>query len=512
MKGPFLPWGLIAALILAVIVGATTLDGGFVYDDLPAILENPLVQGEVPAREAFQRSFWGKPLAEESFSYRPLSPLLWRGIWKISPGNPWPFRFFSLLLHAAAVLLFWRAGRLLDVEEKLLTAAALLFAVSPAHSESVGAIVGQADVLGACLGLGALILCARATAARTALAAALILLLACLAKESSFLFAAPCLWVLLLRDDLGPGRKIGYGAPLAIIALSVVILQLSFERGTDHWNNSLTYGASGWTRLLLGLYLIGRIFVFCIAPHHNAPAHGYAGIDLSTDTLAGYAVVGVIAIALLCFALGLAFKKQQRAAGVLCLMMLGPLILVSGLIVHMPADFPERIMYPATMAASGLMASLLFRKLEGGRRTFFLTLLVFAFLAANTVAQRPWRSAAALWEHAVMVEPKVIRVQHNLADVRRGQGRIPEAAWHRLLAAYVNDRYPSAVDWSPVQRMEREMSPLARIAEAPSILTPENPCRLVTGVLDVYRRTLWEFNEEAARIYSRRHPECFENR
>lgn len=512
MKRPFLPWGLIVALILAVIVGATTLDGGFVYDDLPAILENPLVQGEVPAREAFQLSFWGKPLAEESFSYRPLPPLLWRGLWQIAPGNPWPFRFFSLLLHGLAVLLFWRAGRILDVEEKLLTAAALLFAVHPAHSESVGAIVGQADILGACLGLGALILCARAAAARTALAAALILLLACLAKESSFLFAAPCLWVLLLRADLGPGKKFAYGAPLAVVTFVVVVLQLSLERETDHWNNSLTYGAFGWTKLLLGLYRFGRIFVFCIAPHRAAPAHGYAGIDLSTETLAGYAVVGAIVLALLCLALGLAFKKRLRAAGVLCLMMLGPLLLVSELIVPLPADLPERLLYPATMAASGLMANLLLGKLEGGRRTFFLTLIVFVYLAANTVAQRPWRSADALWEHAVMVEPKVIRVQYNLADVRRGQGRIPEAAWHRLLAAYVNDRYPSPVDWGPVQKMERELSPLVRVAEAPSILMPNDPCRLVTGVLDVYRRTLGEFEEAAVRTYRLRHPECFEIR
>jgi hypothetical protein len=512
MKTPFLPPGLIVALALAVIVGATTLDGTFVYDDLPAIIENPLVQGEVPVSELFQRSFWGKPLAEESFIYRPLPPLLWKGLWQISPGNPWPFRFFSLLLHASAVLLFWRVGRLLNVEEKLLTAAALLFAVHPAHSESVGAIVGQADVLGACLGLGALILCARAAAARTALAAALILLLACLAKESSFLFAGPCLWVLLLREDLRPGRKVLYGAPLAIVALFVVFLQLSFERETDHWNNSLTYGAFGWTRLLLGLYRFGRIFVFCVAPHRNAPAHGYAAIDLSAETLAGYAVVGAISLSLLCLALGWAFGKRLQAAGVLCLMMLGPLILISGLIVPIPTDLPERLMYPATMAASGLMAAVLLGKLEGGRRTFFLTLLVIAYLAANTVAQRPWRSADALWEHAVIVEPKAIRVQYNLSDVRRGQGRIPEAAWHRLLAAYVNDHYPLPVEWAPVRRMEHELSPLARVAEAPSILTPEDPCRLVIGVLEVYRRTLREFEEDAVRIYSHRHPECFGNR
>jgi hypothetical protein len=512
MKTPFLPGGLIVALILAVIVGATTLDGGFVYDDLPAIVENPLVRGEVPASETFRRSFWGKPLAEESFIYRPLPPLLWRGLWKIAPGNPLPFRLFTLILHALAVFLFWHAGRRLGVEERLLTAAALLFAVSPAHSESVGAIVGQAGILGTCLGLVALVICARAAAFRTAFAAALILLLGCLAKESSFLFAAPCLWVLLLRRDLAPVKKAAYALPLTLAALSVIVLQLSFERETDHWNNSLTYGAFGWTRLLLGLYRFGRVFVFCLAPHRNAPAHGYAGIDLSTETLAAYAAVGAIALALLCLALGWAFGKRLRAAGVLCLMMLGPLLLISGLIVPIPTDLPERLMYPATMAASGLMAALLFGRLEGGRRTFLLSLLVFAFLAANTVAQRPWRSADTLWEHAAKVEPKVIRVQYNLADVRRSQGRIPEAAWHRLLAAYVNDRYPSPVDWSPVRTMERELSPPVRIAEAPSTLMPTDPCRLVTGALDVYRRTLGEFEESALRIYSRRHPECFAHR
>ena len=84
MKRRSLPTGLIAALLLAGVVGGTTIDGGFVYDDVPAILENPLVQGEAPLYEAFGRSFWGKPLAEESFIYRPLPSLLWRLLWSMS--------------------------------------------------------------------------------------------------------------------------------------------------------------------------------------------------------------------------------------------------------------------------------------------------------------------------------------------------------------------------------------------------------------------------------------------
>ena len=47
----------IVPLVLAAVVGIIVIDAGFVYDDPSALLENPVVNGTVPAWEAFVRDF-----------------------------------------------------------------------------------------------------------------------------------------------------------------------------------------------------------------------------------------------------------------------------------------------------------------------------------------------------------------------------------------------------------------------------------------------------------------------
>ena len=93
--------------------------------------------------------------------------------------------------------------------------------------------------------------------------------------------------------------------------------------------------------------------------------------------------------------------------------------------------------------------------------------------------------------------------------MRQGQGRIEEAAWHQLLAAWINDSYPNPVSWEPVTRLEQDLPPLMRVAEAPERLQPGNPCRLVRGMLEVYGRTIPEFETAAVKLFQQRYPGCF---
>ena len=141
------PAGRLAGLLLALCVGAVTIDGGFVFDDRAALLENPIVQGRVGVLDAFSRSVWGEPIARGGISsYRPLSPLLWRAVWALFDGRPLAYRVLSLVLHTLAVALFWRLGRALGTPEGPLAAAAAIFAVHPVHAESVSWVAGVTDL------------------------------------------------------------------------------------------------------------------------------------------------------------------------------------------------------------------------------------------------------------------------------------------------------------------------------------------------------------------------------
>ena len=495
------------ALALAALVGAVTLGGEFVYDDRAAILENPIVQGKVSALSAFRSSVWGEPLGPGISSYRPLTPLFWRVIWWVFPAGPGAYRAVSLLLHVLAVGLFWRLGRALGSEEGALAAAAVLFAVHPAHAEAVGSIVGQADILASCIGLIAMEVCVRARRWPGTWASAL-LLAAWLVKESALPFAAGAVVLLALRDETA-FRRLRAGAAVLAVTVGFVMFQLSLPRSTEHWNNSLTHAAQGSQRLLLGAHLVGRAVAMVVAPSGFSPVHGYAALDLSWRTLAPFALFGCAVLAAVGVASGVAAQRRSRTALLALIFLVGPPLLLSGLLVRMPTDLPERLLYPSTMAASALAAMLIFRRSVVRVRAAALAGLALVFFTVGVFAQRPWRSEEALWEHAVRVEPKAIRGQMNLAQVRYRQGRIEEAAWHRLLAAWINDRYPNPPSWAPVTQLEQELSPLLRISEAPRRLQPEDPCRLVHGMLGVYRQTLPEFETRAVQLFRGEYPGCF---
>jgi hypothetical protein len=67
--------------ILAFLVYANSLFGDFVHDDIPAIVNNPDVNGDNPEIiELFSNDFWGEPMASlrSHKSYRPLTILIFR--------------------------------------------------------------------------------------------------------------------------------------------------------------------------------------------------------------------------------------------------------------------------------------------------------------------------------------------------------------------------------------------------------------------------------------------------
>ena len=66
---------------LAVAAFAPCLRGTFVFDDIPAVMENRIVHAkEVNISSVFAHDFWGEPATSEKShgSYRPLTTLLFR--------------------------------------------------------------------------------------------------------------------------------------------------------------------------------------------------------------------------------------------------------------------------------------------------------------------------------------------------------------------------------------------------------------------------------------------------
>jgi hypothetical protein len=461
-----------AVIALALGVGALTLDGGFVYDDGRALLQNPLVAGDLPAAAAFTHDYWGGPIDQPIRSYRPLIPLVWHGLWALAPKSPLPFRLFSCLLHVAATASVF-ALLLRVLKERAALAGALLFAVHPVHAEAVGAIVGQSDLASAALGCAVLV-CGTATLPRAWWSAAL-LLVACAAKETAVVFG-----VALLAATWAEQRK---GAltrclPSALVMLVVIGVQLSFERAPGGvMPESLAISLDGFLRVVYGFHIIGHATSLLVMPTGLAPHHGFAAVQPSLESLGPFAVVGALATlcGLLLFVHGVR-TRNGVLLGALALW-LGPLAIQSGFLVTPVTDIAERLLYTPSVAACGALGLGLTRAIAQERRqsaALALVLLVLAGLTAD--AQRAWVSDMALWSRGIMVEPRSWQAQKNYAAELSLAGRNAEAAWPFLVSFALVRRYPAPIDWEMIEALEEK--PLEeRLAEGPFALEPQDGCK-----------------------------------
>ena len=139
-----LAWSIALVVLAALASSVTGLGNGFAYDDIPIIVENPMV-GSLHSPWAYLTdSYWG-PSRGNSL-YRPLTIALFSLQWASGDGSPFPFHLTNVLLYVAtsvAVLLLFR--RLLPAAAALL--GALVFAAHPVHVEAVANVVGQSEML-----------------------------------------------------------------------------------------------------------------------------------------------------------------------------------------------------------------------------------------------------------------------------------------------------------------------------------------------------------------------------
>jgi hypothetical protein len=134
-------WLAFALGFISVLAAATSLENGFVFDDVPIIVENRLVHDLSASARVWSSGYWPAGLL-----YRPVAIQLFALEWAAGGGSPLAFHLMNVALGVTTVLLFWRLARhLLPPWPAWL--AALLFAVHPVHVEVVGNVVGQTELL-----------------------------------------------------------------------------------------------------------------------------------------------------------------------------------------------------------------------------------------------------------------------------------------------------------------------------------------------------------------------------
>jgi protein O-mannosyl-transferase len=145
--------------ILLVITGITylaTLRFGFVYDDGPQIVSNPLIKAWGYLPQDFSSELWKQliPMKPSNY-YRPLFVLLMRINYTIFHDRPLGWHLTALLLHLAATWLTYTLVRKVTGQFTVAWLSALIFGVHPIHHEVVAWVSGTTESLCAVFFVGA---------------------------------------------------------------------------------------------------------------------------------------------------------------------------------------------------------------------------------------------------------------------------------------------------------------------------------------------------------------------
>lgn len=203
-------------LAIAIFASLNTLWNDFASDDLLQILRNALIRDLSNVPIAFTTSVWSYAtediiIATDSY-YRPLFMVLFTITHTLFGTTAWAWHLINVLIHASVTLLLFITFREATSRPWTAIIAATLFAVHPAHAESVAWLSGITDPLMALFLLPAFYfyLRYRKTSRKTTLAIALVFyLFALLCKETALalpLIVAYC-EAFYFKDDASSNKR-----------------------------------------------------------------------------------------------------------------------------------------------------------------------------------------------------------------------------------------------------------------------------------------------------------------
>jgi hypothetical protein len=452
------------AVAVALAMGLS-LRNGFVYDDLPAIVQNSRVTDPTQWHTIPQSPYWLGTL------WRPLTVALYAAQWFLGHGAPWLFHLTSLIGYCAVAVILFRLLEQLGVDRFGAAAAVLLFLAHPVHVEVVANGVGQAEIWVALALVAASLVYLRARQTGTE-QRSLPALLACvtlgiMAKEQGFV--APLLlggaeWLLPRdRQERWPAR-IRLLVPATALAVLLFVVRGVLLDSTVGESPAIALRAlSPIGRVVTFLGVIPEWFRLVVWPLHLQADYGPPGIPVGgAMTLRHW-----IGLALLVGWVVLFLRCKRRAPVVAFGVFWATIALapVSNLLTPTGIVMAERVMFVPTIGFA-IMAAAMIRREEGrATRGVILAAAVVAwgvmltarsatrvstwrtqegFYADLTIdgsrAYRSWMAAAKYWDdvhdqpraiadlrHALELWPHDYQVFERLGQMLRQDGRCGEA-------------------------------------------------------------------------------------
>jgi protein O-mannosyl-transferase len=474
----------IVLLGLAFAAFGVTVDHGFVnYDDPSAIIENPVIEGPGDGR-------WRQLLTERREDV--YLPVWFASYWidhALFGRDPGGFHLVNLILHALSALLLGLVLRMNRVDPWLACAAAALFVVHPAATESVAWATERKGLLAIALALGALLLgtsfCERGGPGRL-VGAGLLFVLALFAKAT--VFVLPLLFIVLRGlaaaepakgesgAEGGSRRRIATGL-FALLALMGVAIHLLIAMDAGTANLEASEGL--FDRALGMLGVLGRYGAHLVLPlelavHYPNPFGQGFGLDQGH----GLVVLGLLAGAAWSF---------RRAPGPIAggLLWVGiALIPFNNLMPRFDIAMADRYLYGAIPGAALALGGLVFRMCSRFGRGVVVALIAALVLLGifGSRAQVPaWADSTSLWRDAISAAPEEMlpRLQLGVALEQEATTLPPLEARRRLEEAL--GRYEEARDRAASDRERAQ----AQVKRAPALVRLARPVEALAAFAEI---------------------------
>jgi len=414
-RAPF-DFGAIVVVAASILAFLPALSGGFVWDDLDYVRNNPIVHAPFPA--ALARMLSSVVLG----NYHPLTMAsLWLDNAFFGPG-PFVFHATNVLLHAANAVLAGRFLLALGIRRDAAWAGALLWAVHPLRVESVAWISGRKDVLYVfffLLALNAYLRHARANAASgRPYAVSLVFFSASLLSKGAAVAFVPVIFLVdwFLRRKV-TAKTLAEKIPFLALAIAVGLVAI----GAQATSGAIPLGEEHTvpTRIAIACYGLVFYVVKTLAPWGLSALYPYPPATVGGLPKGAIAAVVAVAAAASIAAWGWRrFRFATFSAGfyVATVALVLQLFPVGGAMVADRYSYLPAVGGSLAIAA-GLGAVPFRRSIVGA------VLIVAAGLSVGTWARcAVWHDGMSLWNDVLAKEPDAALAHQNRGVARAELG------------------------------------------------------------------------------------------
>ena len=523
---------LAAALVAAAVAGlafANSLANDFAYDDHLIIAGNEAIHSLGTLPGTFWKPFWPGQHGRELGLWRPVATLVYGLQWMLWQGDATGFHVVNVLLNSiASGLVVLLLGHLLPVRPAFL--AGLLFAVHPVHVEAVANVVGMAEILAACLYLGACLVVVAHPGRmrpRPLLTTIALFLCAALVKEGAITLPAVVFLLDCARRDIGVRESRGYlrdrgplygGLALAVAAVFAGRLAVLGSVADPFPPLGAEVLASGSVpRIWTVLVTWPQVFRLLLLP-----------LDLSADYAPGlipiaygWTLEGALGLAMGLGALGIAWaawrtgvlhpgRPGARAVGFGIIWFFVTSLPTSNLLFLTGILLAERTLYLPSVgfvaAIAWILSGLERERPWAGRAA---TLAIVVLLLCRTIERNPtWRDNSTVFTTLIHEHPESGRAQWMIGDLHFADGDDAEglAAYRRaigllggsyaLMSEIGLNLYSAGLDQAAEHVLHSAWELRPDMGRAPALLA-----------LLHHRQGRWTLAEQAVRAALRAEPE-----